>query len=93
MASLAEPAAALAEADTDSEHTAPEPPAAAAVVTEEQRGQFLTALRALGGSSGNMSLRAALGWDEAAYNAVKDGLVAADGLVLGRGRGGSVAVP
>jgi hypothetical protein len=92
MASLAEPAAALAEADTDSEHTAPEPPAAATVVTEAQRGQFLGALRALGGSAGNMSLRSSLGWDEGTYNAVKDSLVAAGTIVPGRGRGGSVTL-
>ncbi|WP_439492010.1 type I restriction-modification system subunit M [Bosea sp. (in: a-proteobacteria)] len=55
-----------------------------------QREQFVTALKALGGSAGNGRLRDALEWDEAAYIAVKSQLVTEGVVTLGRGRGGSV---
>jgi DNA repair exonuclease SbcCD ATPase subunit len=92
-AALAEPATAPTEADTDPAQPNTETTTVCTLVTAEQREQYISRLRVLGGSAGNMSLRAALGWDEATYNSVKDNLVAADGLVLGRGRGGSVALP
>lgn len=59
---------------------------------EASRDQFLAALRSAGGSSGNVSLRAALGWDEAQYSAVKDALIAGGAVEPGRGRGGSVKI-
>jgi len=49
-------------------------------------------LAARGGSSGNQTLRNALGWSEADYDTVKSSLVARGHLIPGRGRGGSVAL-
>ena len=46
----------------------------------------------LGGSAGNGRLRETLQWIEATYNGVKDDLLAEGAIVLGRGRGGSVAL-
>ena len=53
---------------------------------------FIAALTDLGGKSGNQSLRKNLGWDEVKYTAVKDQLIAQNQIVLGKGRGGSVAL-
>jgi len=53
---------------------------------------LLTALLNLGGSKGNQTLREQLGWDDAAYSAVKNDLVAAGKLIPGKGRGGSVGL-
>lgn len=66
----------------------PPPPAAGGL-----EPAFLAALRALGGKAGNRSLRAALGWDEAGYDAVKRELVARRLVIPGKGRGGSVSLP
>jgi DNA repair exonuclease SbcCD ATPase subunit len=63
------------------------------VVTEELRSELLSALANLGGSSGNVSLRDRLGWDEATYWAVKSDLLNAGKLLPGKGRGGSVSLP
>ena len=54
--------------------------------------QFLAALTALGGKSGNHSLRDQLGWEDAKYIAVKDQLLAQNRIIPGKGRGGSVAI-
>jgi len=54
--------------------------------------EFVAALSASGGRSGNHSLRRKLGWDEAKYQAVKDRLIAENRVVPGRGRGGSVSL-
>ena len=62
-------------------------------VTDAQREGLLSRLRELGSKAGNLSLREALGWQETTYSAVKDDLVASGRLVLGKGRGGSVALP
>ncbi|WP_052174859.1 type I restriction-modification system subunit M [Paracoccus sanguinis] len=59
---------------------------------QSQRDRFVAALKELGGSAGNGRLRDALQWDEAAYNAVKDELVAKGVVTPGRGRGGSVSL-
>ncbi|MFM9100102.1 MAG: hypothetical protein ACKOPS_01705, partial [Cyanobium sp.] len=56
----------------------------------EQAQDFLGALAAVGGSSGNGRLLGLLGWDAERYEAVKAGLMAAGQVVPGRGRGGSV---
>ena len=56
-----------------------------------RKDKFVAALTELGGSAGNGRLREALQWDEAAYNAVKDELVAEGVVTPGRGRGGSVS--
>jgi DNA repair exonuclease SbcCD ATPase subunit len=61
-------------------------------VSDELRQALLSALSRLGGSKGNQTLRDELGWDEATYLAVKNDLVVSGRLVIGRGRGGSVAV-
>jgi hypothetical protein len=82
-----------AEAEIASAHTATETATAVPLVTEEQREQLLSRLRELGGKAGNLSLREALGWNDATYNAVKDDLVSAGRLISGKGRGGSVALP
>ena len=55
-----------------------------------RKTDFLAALKALGGSAGNAALRGRLGWDEATYAAVKQGLLDEGTIVSGRGRGGSV---
>jgi hypothetical protein len=55
--------------------------------------QLLENLRCMGGSAGNLALRQDLGWDEAAYNEVKENLLATGRLLKGRGKGGSVCLP
>jgi hypothetical protein len=55
--------------------------------------RLLEILARLGGSAGNQTLRRALGWSEADYEAVRSTLIARGRLVTGRGRGGSVAIP
>ena len=54
------------------------------------QARLLEQVPADGGTIGNGSLRAALGWDEARYETTRDALVAQGILVKGRGRGGSV---
>ena len=56
----------------------------------DQVNQFLSALKQQGGSAGNVTLREALGWDEATYDAVKSEAVSQGKVAAGRGRGGSV---
>jgi type I restriction enzyme M protein len=60
------------------------------MVKQGDRNGFLAALQGLGGSAGNVRLREVLGWDEAAYVATKDALIADGAVIPGRGRGGSV---
>jgi type I restriction enzyme M protein len=59
---------------------------------QAQKDKCVAALTELGGSAGNRRLREALQWDEAAYNAVKDELVAEGVVTPGRGRGGSISL-
>ena len=54
--------------------------------------RILQILKELGGSSGNQSLRDALGWSNERYDIVKARLIENGMLVPGRGRGGSVAL-
>lgn len=61
-------------------------------VSVDDRQAFLTAIAARGGSSGNQSLRQDLGWEEDRYLAVRESLLAANRIILGRGRGGSVSI-
>jgi type I restriction enzyme M protein len=61
------------------------------MASQAKKDKFIAALTELGGSAGNGRLREALQWMEATYNAVKDDLLAEGTIVLGRGRGGSVA--
>ena len=62
------------------------------MASQAKKDKFIAALTELGGSAGNGRLREALQWMEATYNAVKDDLLADGVIVLGRGRGGSVAL-
>jgi len=55
--------------------------------------QYLETLSRLGGSTGNVKLREALGWDEPTYDSVHAELKALAKIVPGRGRGGSVSIP
>lgn len=57
------------------------------------KDKFLAVLQELGGSAGNIRLRAALGWAELTYDAVKGELIDAGLVAPGRGRGGSVSLP
>ncbi len=59
-------------------------------VTDDLRQEFLQALAAAGGSSGNMKLRSTLDWDAQCYDAVRDDLVASGHVKKGQGKGGSV---
>ncbi|MCF1710433.1 type I restriction-modification system subunit M [Tabrizicola sp. J26] len=59
---------------------------------QAKKDSFVAALAELGGSAGNGLLRETLQWDEAAYNSVKDELVAEGAVTPGRGRGGSVSL-
>jgi type I restriction enzyme M protein len=59
---------------------------------QAQKDEFLAALTGLGGSAGNGKLRETLGWDDAAYDEVKQALIDDGAIVPGRGRGGSVAI-
>lgn len=62
------------------------------MASQAKKDEFIAALTELGGSAGNGRLREALQWMEATYNGVKDDLLAEGTIVLGRGRGGSVAI-
>jgi type I restriction enzyme M protein len=59
----------------------------------DQLDALVAAVREMGGSGGNIKLREKLGWDEAAYDAVRDKACAAGKLVAGKGRGGRVRLP
>lgn len=59
---------------------------------QKQKDRFIWTLTDLGGSAGNGKLRETLAWAEATYETVKEALVEEDLIVLGRGRGGSVAL-
>jgi hypothetical protein len=54
-----------------------------------QLAALVAAVREMGGSGGNIKLRGKLGWDEAAYDAVRDQAIAAGKVKAGSGRGGS----
>jgi DNA repair exonuclease SbcCD ATPase subunit len=58
----------------------------------ELQDKLITKIKELGGKSGNQTLRNELGWEEDAYNAIKDRLVETGILVSGKGRGGSIAL-
>jgi type I restriction enzyme M protein len=57
---------------------------------EQDRKTFLSQLRRLKTSVGNLALRAQLGWNEARYWKVHSSLAEEGRIVKGRGRGGSV---
>ena len=59
---------------------------------QTQKNRLIEALADIGGSAGNGRLRDALGWDEAAYDAVKQALVDDGAIIPGRGRGGSISI-
>ena len=56
------------------------------------RQQMIERLRLLGGTAGNLALRQELGWDEGAYNGIKDDLVGAGDLIAEKGQGGGVSL-
>jgi type I restriction enzyme M protein len=58
----------------------------------EDRKTFLSQLRRLKTSVGNLALRTQLGWNEARYWKAHSSLVEDGRIVKGRGRGGSVQV-
>ena len=58
--------------------------------TDADLDAILARVPADGATIGNGSLREALGWDEARYEAARDALVTQQRLEKGRGRGGSV---
>jgi hypothetical protein len=86
----AEPATAA-----DADHTAAPP--APGIPSDASMNEYATALlarlRELGGSSGNQSIREALGWDEAVYASVRQVLLDKGLVAAGRGRGGSLRLP
>ena len=59
---------------------------------ESQAQRFIETLKEFDGSAGNGSLRAELGWADSTYQRVKAHLLEEGKIVLGRGRGGSVAL-
>ena len=59
-------------------------------LTKMRVDEFIEALKAAGGSSGNKSLRQALKWDEAFYWKVQGRLIEQGQILSGRGKGGSV---
>ena len=59
---------------------------------QSSRDKFIAVLNELGGSAGNGKLRDRLGWAEAAYDNVKEALLAEGKIMTARGRGGSVAL-
>ena len=60
--------------------------------SEEQAKRFINTLKDLGGSAGNGSLSAELGWADSTYQRIKARLIEEGRIVPGRGRGGSVAL-
>lgn len=78
--------------ETDGDLPLPEPTDDSAVASADDIGRFLDVLRARGTSAGNQSLREQLGWTEGRYASVRNELVAAGRISIGRGRGGSVSL-
>ncbi len=54
--------------------------------------QLIELIKSKGGHAGNVTLQRELGWGEAAYWPIRDRLVDAGRLELGRGKGGSVSI-
>lgn len=59
-------------------------------LTARRQKEFMEALRALGGRSGNISLMERLGWNKEFYDRVRDSL--GDKLRAGPGHGGTVHI-
>ena len=79
-----------AESETDEEDASGSEQPAPTAISDDLRDAFLAALSATGGKSSSTGLRRSLGWDAAAYKAVKEDLLA-DGKIEGDGR--SVSLP
>jgi len=60
--------------------------------TEAEQARFLERLHEAGGAAGNATLRESLGLDEPDYDRIKQFLVASRQVIVGRGRGGSIAL-
>ena len=80
------------DVDVDDIDANAEPGLPAQAVSEEQKQALVDALRKAGGKSGNISLRAALGWNESLYESVKTALIGEAAIESGQGRGGSVKI-
>ena len=94
---------ALQRVERSAEFTEPESGAtdnfSASSIKEERRAMvehsvsqetFLLCLQQLGGKSGAQALREELGWQEDAFDLVKNSLRAEGDITIGRGRGGSI---
>jgi len=68
-------------------------PPSPASETDTDTETFLSALRELGGKAGKKAMLERLGWEDSRYTQVKQSLVGAAKVVLGKGRGGSVSLP
>jgi type I restriction enzyme M protein len=62
------------------------------MTSQALKDKFLTTLEGLGGSAGNGSLLAELGWQDGTYQNVRAELLEEGVIKLGRGRGGSVSL-
>jgi len=60
--------------------------------TQRLEAQLIEKIREKGGHAGNVALRRELGWDDDQYWTIRDRLVDAGQLQLGRGKGGSVSL-
>src|SRR5580700_12265091 len=58
----------------------------------EKQDLLIAKVKANGGHAGNVTLQRELGWEEETYWTIRDRLVDAGLLELGRGRGGSVSL-
>jgi hypothetical protein len=72
-------------------HSVPELPLADHDVSEKQE-RLIAKIKEKGGHAGNVTLQRELGWSEDSYWPIRDRLVDAGLLELGRGRGGSVSL-
>ena len=90
LAAGSRPIPSAAAGTTEVDDTRDENEGSCVEVTDDLRQEFLQALAAVGGSSGNMRLHSTLGWEASTYEAVRDDLVASCHVKKGQGKGGSV---
>ena len=90
LAAGSRPIPSAAAGTTEVDDTRDENEGSCVEVTDDLRQEFLQALAAVGGSSGNMRLHSTLGWEASTYEAVRDDLVASGHVKKGQGKGGSV---
>ncbi len=68
------------------------PPEPAPTATAEEMERFLSTLHRLGGTSGNVTLREALRFEEEDYFRIQKSLIGLGKIQTGKGRGGSVTL-